>query len=113
MNGAHGRPTAAELLAAVAEFLEGEVRTATSGAVGFHALVAANVLRIVEREVLDRDAAAAQAALARLGFADENALADAIRSGKLDGRDAELSACLRIVVGHRVAVAHPGYTDAE
>jgi hypothetical protein len=41
-----GRPTAAELVAAVAEFLDGEVRPATTGAVNFHTLVAANALRI-------------------------------------------------------------------
>ena len=33
----HGRPSAAELVAAVAEFLDGEVRSATTGAVNFHA----------------------------------------------------------------------------
>lgn len=113
MNGAHGRPTAAELLAAVAEFLEGEVRDAAPASVGFHALVAANALRIVQREILDQDASEPQAALARLGFADENALAEAIRDGKLDGRDAEILGCLRILVAHRVAVAHPGYTRVE
>ena len=49
----HGRPTAAELVAAVAEFLDTDVRKATDGRVNFHARVAANVLRIVERELLD------------------------------------------------------------
>jgi len=53
MIGAHGRPTAAELVAAAAEFLETDVRAATGGQVNFHARVAANALRIVERELLD------------------------------------------------------------
>ena len=44
---------AAELVAAVAEFLETDVRKATDGRVNFHARVAANVLRAVERELLD------------------------------------------------------------
>ncbi len=44
MSGHHGRPTAAELIDAVAGFLEGEVRANTTGAVNFHALVAANAL---------------------------------------------------------------------
>ena len=48
-----GRPTAAELVAAVADFLDNDVRAACGGQVGFHARVAANVLRIVERELLD------------------------------------------------------------
>ena len=81
----HGRPTAAELVAAVAEFLEGDVRQATSGQVNFHARVAANALRIVERELLDAGDSDVRAALAGLGFADEAGLAAAIRAGELDG----------------------------
>ena len=104
-----GRPTAAELVAAVAEFLDGEVRSTTTGAVNFHARVAANALRIVERELLDSQADAPQAALGALGYADENALAVAIRTGELDGRDTEVMSCLRELVRHRLAVAHPGY----
>ena len=109
MSELHGRPTAAELIAAVAEFLDGEVRSTTTGAVNFHALVAANALRIVERELLDSQADAPQAALTALGYPDEDALAVAIRAGDLDGRDAELMSCLRELVRHRLAVAHPGY----
>jgi aminoglycoside phosphotransferase (APT) family kinase protein len=47
----HGRPTAAELLEAVREFLTGQVMPATSGQLAFHARVAANVLAIVGREL--------------------------------------------------------------
>ena len=104
-----GRPTAAELVAAVAEFLDGEVRSTTTGAVNFHARVAANALRIVERELLDSQADAPQAALTALGYEDENALAVAIRAGDLDGHDTEVMSCLRELVRHRLAVAHPGY----
>ena len=64
MSGLNGRPTAAELVAAVAEFLEGDVRSATTGSVNFHALVAANVLRTVQRELLDEDRAGAEAEIA-------------------------------------------------
>jgi hypothetical protein len=111
-NPLHGRPTAAELIAAVAEFIEGDVREATSGQVNFHARVAVNVLRTVERELLDTGAGEARAALAGLGFDDEDALAAAIRAGELDGRAADVTACLRTLVRHRIAVAHPGY-DSE
>ena len=45
------RPDAAELLAAIAAFLEEEVVPASSGRRRFHALVAANAARIVEREL--------------------------------------------------------------
>jgi hypothetical protein len=112
MIGAYGRPLAAELVAAVAEFLETDVRAATSGQVNFHARVAANALRIVERELLDESEAESRAALAGLGLADEEALAAAIRAGELDGRPDDVIACLRTVVRRRLTVAHPGY-DSE
>lgn len=112
MSGAHGRPLAAELVAAVAEFLETDVREATGGQVNFHARVAANALRIVERELLDEGAEESGAALAGLGFADEDELAAAIRIGELDGRADDVTACLRTLVRRRLAVAHPGY-DTE
>ncbi len=104
MTGLHGRPTAAELVAAVAEFLARDVRDATSGSVNFHARVAVNVLRTVERELLDRTT---QPDL--LGYEDERALAEAIRSGELDDRGRDVMACLHGLVRHRLAVAHPGY----
>jgi hypothetical protein len=104
MTGSYGRPTAAELIAAVAEFLETDVRDGASSSVNFHARVAANVLRTVERELLD-DAAAPEL----LGYPDEGELAAAIRKGELDGRGPELLPVLRSLVHHRLAVAHPGY----
>ncbi|HYO04088.1 MAG TPA: DUF6285 domain-containing protein [Mycobacterium sp.] len=104
MTDLHGRPTAAELVAAVAEFLESDVKDGTTGAVNFHARVAANVLRTVERELLD-DIAAPDL----LGFGDERALAAAIRAGDLDDRGAEVASALRDLVLHRLTVSHPGY----
>lgn len=112
MTGAYGRPLAAELVAAVAEFLETDVRGATEGQVNFHARVAANALRIVERELLDENAAESRAALDDLGFEDEKQLAAAIRAGDMDGQADQVTACLRILVRRRLAVAHPGY-DTE
>ena len=112
MIGAYGRPLAAELVAAVAEFLETDVQEATGGQVNFHARVAANALRIVERELLDESEAESRAALAGLGFPDEQALAAAIRAGALDGRADAVIACLRTLVRRRLSVAHPGY-DSE
>jgi Domain of unknown function (DUF6285) len=105
----YGRPTAAELVAAVADFLDNDVRGATDGHVNFHARVAANVLRIVERELRVESTADVADALAALGFADEMQLAAAIRAGELDSRAGELLPCLRTLVRHRLAVAHPGY----
>ena len=111
MTDLHYKPTAAELVAAVAEFLECEVRAETSGAVNFHARVAANVLRTVQRELLDDTADEPRAALFELGFGDEPALAAAIRAGAFDGRDAQVIPALRALVSHRLKVAHPGYEE--
>lgn len=107
----YGRPTAAELVAAVAEFLETDVRDSCAGQVNFHARVAANVLRTVERELLVESDDEVSDALAALGFTDEAALGAAIRAGALDHRSDEVTACLRTLVRHRLAVAHPGYED--
>src|SRR5215207_6530701 len=120
MNWLYGRPTAAELVAAVADFLDNDVRSVTGpdgrladvGQVNFHARVAANVLRIVERELTDDSAAEVTSKLAELGFADEAQLAAAIRSGALDDRAAEVLPALRMLVRHRLAVAHPGYDQS-
>lgn len=119
MSDLHYRPTAAELVGAVAEFLETEVRDLTgpngqladAGAVNFHARVAANVLRTVERELLDTTGEQPRAALRSVNFDDEAQLAAAIRAGEFDGRDADVLPVLRTLVSHRVHVAHPGYDD--
>jgi ketosteroid isomerase-like protein len=87
--------------------LESDVRPATEGQVNFHARVATNVLRIVEREL--EQATDPSEALGRLGYADEAALAAAIRDGDLTDRAEEVTSFLRTLVAHRLAVAHPGY----
>jgi len=109
VNWLYGRPTAAELVAAVADFLDNDVRASTEGQVNFHARVAANVLRIVERELLDESASGVTDALGELGFSDEAQLAAAIRAGELDDSAADVLPVLRALVRHRLAVAHPGY----
>ena len=52
------RPTAAELVTAVREFLERDVMTVTEGRVQFHTRVAINALGMVERELVDGPALA-------------------------------------------------------
>ncbi|BBZ23856.1 DUF6285 domain-containing protein [Mycolicibacter hiberniae] len=115
MSAGGRRPTAAELVAAVTEFLDtalvNNAQAGTDGQVRFHARVAANALRIVERELNDTTAGAVTDALAGLGFADEAELAAAIRAGDLDDRPAELTACLYTLVEHRLAIDHPGYAQ--
>jgi aminoglycoside phosphotransferase (APT) family kinase protein len=109
--GWHGRPTATELIGAVADFLDGDVREATQGRVNFHTRVAANALRMVIRELQAGDPSAVSAALAALGADDEAGLAASIRRGDLDDRGDDVSRCLRALVGHRLAAAHPGYDE--
>lgn len=109
--GLHGRPAATELISAVADFLDGDVREATQGRINFHTRVAANALRMVIRELQAGDTSAVTAALAALGADDEAGLAAAIRRGDLDDRGEDVSRCLRALVGHRLAAAHPGYDE--
>lgn len=112
MSGAlSGRPTAAELVGAVADFLDDEVRAACGGSLGFHVRVAANALRIVERELRDDTAEVVRTALADIGFADEASLARAIRAGELDGRGDDVLGVLQLLVRHRLSFDHPGYAE--
>ena len=111
MTEPHDVPTAAQLVEAVREFLEGDVMGATEGRVQFHTRVAINALKMVERELAagPSQAEAHRAALARLGVADEAALAVAIRNGELDDRRAEVVAVLRQTVRAKLEVSNPGY----
>jgi aminoglycoside phosphotransferase (APT) family kinase protein len=107
----HGRPTAAELVAAVAMFLREDVMAATDGRLNFLARVAANTLDGVERELRLGPAQEQRhrERLAAFGQADQAGLAAAIRSGKLDPDDPALLAAVRAAVTDRVAVANPRY----
>lgn len=118
----HGRPSAAELVDAVAEFLESDVRDATGtnvaargdvGRVNFHARVAANALRMVQRELGQASLDGPAAGLAGLDVSDEAQLAAAIRDGRLDDRAEDVLPALRRLVGDRLDVAHPGYAAAS
>jgi hypothetical protein len=109
----HDVPTAAQLVEAVREFLEGDVSAATEGRVRFHARVAANVCAIVERELAlgPAQAEAWATRLADLGVADEAELAAAIRRGDLDDRYDEVAAAVRATVRDKLLVANPKYLD--
>lgn len=107
----HDAPTAAQLVEAVREFVEGDVMASAEGRVRFHARVAGKVLAIVERELAagDRPARDHAAALAGLGYGTDADLATAIRSGALDDRTAEVTAVVRRAVDAKLAVANPTY----
>jgi hypothetical protein len=53
------RPTAAEVLATIKDYLEGEVLPSVSGTLRYHTLVAANLVTMLQRELEQYPAAAA------------------------------------------------------
>ena len=111
MTEPHDVPDLAGLVEAVREFLEGDVAAATTGRVHFHARVATNVLRMVERELAAGPGPGEAHAerLAALGFADDAELCAAIRRGDLDDRWAEVRAAVAAAVEDKLAVANPKY----
>jgi hypothetical protein len=113
--GLYGRPTAGELLEAAEEYLLGPVSDSTGGQVRFHARVAANVLRIVGRQLQAGAAPEARArqGLAALGASSFPDLAAAIRAGRYDDREGELFHFLWSSVADRLAVVNPRHAREE
>jgi aminoglycoside phosphotransferase (APT) family kinase protein len=105
----HASPTAAELVEAVRELLQGDVMEATDGRVRFHTRVATNVLAMVERELRlgPSQAAAHQERLRALGVADDVELAAAIRAGTLAVADDEVVRLVAASVADELAVSNP------
>ena len=115
------RPTAAELVDAVTEFLEGDLQPSLEGRLAFHTRVAVNALRIVGREMVlgpELDArrnAGLRALLGTDAAADattrqlEVDLARRVRDGSLDARRPELVAYLRATLRLQLDIVHPGY----
>ena len=124
------RPTAVELLEVVAQFLEREVVPVTTGNRRFQALVAANVMRIVEREIQHEEAHLGEevSVLAALlerphsanGTVEElrrsaqslsQELCERIRAGELDSKSARARTveALRRIVTNKLAIANPRY----
>jgi hypothetical protein len=111
----YGRPTAAELAEAVREWVDDDVRGATEGRVAFHARVTVNALRILERELAlgPEHRARHVAGLERLGFTDDAALADDIRTGALDGRAEEVRQVVAESVRSKLEVANPRWLQPD
>ncbi len=124
------RPTAGELLEVVAQFLEGEIVPTTTGSRRFQALVAANVMRIVTREIqLEethmRDEVSVLAALLdrphpstdtieelrRSAQSLNQELCERIRAGDLDSESARARVveALRRIVRNKLVIANPRY----
>ena len=108
-----GRPTAAELVEAVREYVERAVMERSDGGARFEARVARNALAVVERELrLGPELVAAHARrLGALGFESDAALASAIRAGDLDDDDVwpPVATALAASARDQLLVANPGY----
>ena len=111
----HDRPTVAELVEAVREWVDGDVRADTDGRLSFHARVATNALRMVERELaLEPGLTQAHAArLAQLGCADDRDLAACIRGGELDDRADQVRSLVAVSVHDKLLVANPGWLQPD
>ncbi len=111
----HDRPTLPELVEAVREWVDGDVRSGTEGRLSFHARVATNALRMAERELaLEPGLTRAHAdRLAQLGCADDRALADRIRSGELDDRADQVRTLVAASVHDKLLVANPRWLDDD
>jgi hypothetical protein len=116
------RPTGAELLAALREFLEKTVAPQVDGATQFNLRIANNVLGIVERELEQRGpAGAAEVAGLRalLGKSSagadldalNQALVESIRAGAFDTTEARrpLLAHLKATTAAKLAIDNPRY----
>ena len=128
------RPSVSELLRAVRGFLEDDLVPALEGRRRFHALVAANVLTIVERELggeeeqlarqwdrvaelfrLDPGTRPGAPSALRAEIRDlEARLVERIRSGEADAGDlaVRVRAHVRATVLEKLAVANPRYLEA-
>jgi hypothetical protein len=115
---AQDRPSAAELLAAIADFLREEAMPALDKSeprLGFQMRIAVNALAILEREVRLGPAADAreQERLARLlgrdgSLAELNReLARQLRAGERDETDRDLMAHLEATTADKIAIANP------
>ncbi len=115
---AQDRPTAAELLTAIADFLREETTPALDKAeprLGFQMRVAVNSLAILEREVRLGPAADAREherlvkLLGHEATLDElnKELARQLRTGERDESDAALIAHLDATIADKIAIANP------
>jgi aminoglycoside phosphotransferase (APT) family kinase protein len=109
----HDRPSGPELLRAVREFLTTEVGLGdgTDPRLRFHARVAANALRIAEREAMLATAHAQRhrTRLAALDCEDDAELCAKIRDGSLDHRFDEVVKAVRAAIVDKLTVANPGH----
>jgi len=120
------RPTAAELLATVATYLEEELMPALDGPLAYRTRVAANLVRTLEREealgnaslTRERDALAALLGLAPANGTLEAQVAELNRQlvAAIDGGRVEHARAWPVLmdVAHaKLAIIRPGYDDYD
>jgi len=109
----HDQPAGPGLLRAVRDFLATEIgsRDPADPVLKFHARVAANALRIAEREVLLAPAheQAHRKRLAALGCRDDAELCAAIRDGSLDHRFGDVAGAVTAAAVDKLTVANPAH----
>jgi hypothetical protein len=114
----YDQPSAAELVAAVRDFLQEHAMPALEGRAAFHARVAANALGIVERQLRlgpeqeDAERERLRALLGREGSLEElnRELCRRIREGSLDAGSPGLAEHLRATTLAKLAVDQPRYS---
>jgi aminoglycoside phosphotransferase (APT) family kinase protein len=107
----HDAPSGPDLVRAVQDFLTAGFEADADPRLRFHARVAANALRIAQREAMLAPAHAERHRdrLAALGCADDAALCAGIRDGSLDHRFGEVAAAVRAATIDKLTVANPGH----
>lgn len=113
--GLHDNPPAKELLEAVREFLQEELRpfVEQNPTIKTHVGIALTILGIVERELAmgaKQELELAQD-LATLGVNSEAELAQAIRSGALDSKREQVLGVLRKITAAKLLVANPRFLE--
>ena len=111
----HDRPHLSELVEAVREWVGGDVRAGTGGRLAFHARVATNALKMVERELAQGSGPIAAHAerLRSLDCADDRELAAKIRRGDFDARLAEVRLAVAASVEDKLLVANPEWLQPD
>src|ERR1700751_5059945 len=109
-GGPHDRPSGPLLLSAVRDFLATEVG-ASDPVLKFHARVAANALRIAEREALlaPGHEQAHRKRLTALGCRDDAELCARIRDGSLDHRFEDVAEAVTAASVDKLTVANPAH----
>jgi hypothetical protein len=117
------RPTARELLATLTTFFEHELLPSLSGPLQYRVRVAANLVKILERELElgpEHDATERRALVELLVNESDSELAklnarltEAIVAGRFDGDPEPLWFALMTVTRNKLAVVKPGYDSYD